>query len=146
MLQTEQAYYQPTPQPPTPFENDLGVFKGDPIFPCTDKEPCDAGWALRVLKSKDISILGAGFYSWFQTYDETCVDSLNCQKVMTQLASNRGGISIRNVVTIGSTYMVESDGSLVKASDNLAVSEHPFWSYITTFDAGNTTDVYLPQI
>jgi hypothetical protein len=72
MIQTEQAYYQPTPKPPEPFKGVVGVFDSDPTFPCTDQEPCDEGWSLRIIDSKTITILGAGLYSWFKTYNEDC--------------------------------------------------------------------------
>jgi len=72
MIQTEQPYYQPTPKPPEPFKDAVGSFNRDPTFPCTDKEPCDEGWAVRVVDSQDITILGAGLYSWFDTYEQEC--------------------------------------------------------------------------
>ena len=143
MLQTEQAYFQPTPNPPAPFGNDLGVFKNDPMFRCTDLEPCDAGWALRIVDSKDITILGAGFYSWFDTYDQTCVGTINCQKVMAELVGNRGGISLQNIITIGSVNMLNADGTLIAAQDN-AVDSYPHWAIITTLNAGILSDVFLP--
>jgi hypothetical protein len=72
MIQTEQPYYQPTPQPPAPFKDAVGSFNGDPTFPCNDTDPCDEGWALRIIDSSDITILGAGLYSWFRTYSQEC--------------------------------------------------------------------------
>ncbi len=72
LLQTEQPYYQPTPPPPKPYENAVGSFNGDPAFACNTTQPCDAGWALRMVGSEDITVFGAGFYSWFKTYSEDC--------------------------------------------------------------------------
>lgn len=72
IIQSEQPYYQPTPKPPEPFKDAVGAFNGDPTFPCTDTEPCDEGWALRVVESSDLHIIGAGLYSWFDTYTQDC--------------------------------------------------------------------------
>ena len=72
IIQTEHPYYQPTPKPPEQFKDAVGKFNGDPTFPCNDTEPCDEGWALRVVESSDITILGAGLYSWFETYTQDC--------------------------------------------------------------------------
>jgi hypothetical protein len=72
MIQSEQPYYQPTPPPPQPYKDAVGSFNSDPTFPCNDTEPCDEGWALRVIDSNDITILGGGLYSWFKTYTQEC--------------------------------------------------------------------------
>ncbi|KAK1750487.1 pectate lyase superfamily protein-domain-containing protein [Echria macrotheca] len=133
IIQTEQAYYQPTPKPPEPFKDAVGSFNGDPTFPCTDTEPCDEGWALRVIESSNIHIIGAGLYSWFDTYTQDCVPESNCQKVMTEFKNNHGGITINNLITIGATNMINADGKLIPSKDNLAVNAHPFWSDIVSY-------------
>jgi hypothetical protein len=72
MIQTESPYYQPKPSVPSPFENALGDMPGDPEFKCTDEEPCDSSWALRIINSTDIMVHGAGLYSWFNDYTRDC--------------------------------------------------------------------------
>lgn len=89
------------------------------------------------------TFLGAGFYSWFDTYDQTCVGTINCQKVIAELVGNRGGISLQNVITIGSVNMLNANGTLIAAKDN-AVDTYPHWAIITTLNAGTLSDVYLP--
>lgn len=161
MIQTEQPYYQPTPKPPEPFKDAVGSFNGDQTFPCTDKEPCDEGWAVRVVDSQDITILGAGLYSWFDTYEQECgtsqllslftspsldygrdgglthlfdqVPKYNCQKVMVEFKENHGGVLVQNLVTIGATNVMSTDGTLIPAEDNVAVHQHPFWSHIASY-------------
>lgn len=135
MIQSEQPYYQPTPAPPAPFESALGVFKGDPAFRCTAEEPCDSGWGLRVVDSRDITILGAGLYSWFSTYAQDCLATSSCQKTMADVSGNLGDIVIHNLVTIGAVNMLRSDKQLITAKDNQAVDFHPFWSQVSSFGA-----------
>ncbi|KAK0624163.1 pectate lyase superfamily protein-domain-containing protein [Immersiella caudata] len=103
MIQTEQPYYQPTPKPPEPFKNAVGIFNGDPTFPCTDTEPCDEGWALRVIESNDITILGAGLYSWFQTYTQECVeDTLPRAMIETATEARRPFVALMTSLTVSS--------------------------------------------
>jgi hypothetical protein len=72
LIQTESPYYQPTPKPPEPFKGAVGAMPGDPPYKCGNDETCDASWALRILNSTDITIQGAGLYSWFSTYSQDC--------------------------------------------------------------------------
>ncbi|XWW97896.1 hypothetical protein V2A60_005892 [Cordyceps javanica] len=126
MIQTESPYYQPNPRPPAPI----------PDATCSGRNTvgCDASWAIRVVESQDITIHGAGLYSWFDTYTQKCVDKLNCQLNLIQFQKNKGGVSIHNLVTIGSANMIEYEGKIIKADENLAVDFHPYWSQIAVFD------------
>ena len=73
MIQTESPYYQPSPQPPAPFQDAIGAIAGDPEFQCSPGEVCcDASWAVLIANSENIFIAGAGLYSWFQAYSQTC--------------------------------------------------------------------------
>src|SRR5438552_3564585 len=68
MIQTESPYYQPTPPPPAPFTNQVGLFPGDPDYTCAPNDEfsgCDESWGLIIRESRDIFIAGAGLYSWF---------------------------------------------------------------------------------
>ncbi len=101
MIQTESPYYQPTPKPPAPFASDVGVFPGDPAFLCNNGgEGCDASWAVRMVESSNITISGAGLYSWFDTYVEKCVDTQNCQISLIDMENNNNGIYIYNLITM----------------------------------------------
>lgn len=60
MIQTESPYYQPAPRAPQPFTP--GVFPADPDFTnCTStSKTCPVSWALRVVDSSSVYLLGAG--------------------------------------------------------------------------------------
>ncbi|PGH35768.1 hypothetical protein GX50_01351 [[Emmonsia] crescens] len=141
MIQTESPYYQPTPKPPAPFEAAVGVFSGDPIYKnCRHGSPgCDASWALRIIESSEIYIAGAGIYSWFTTYTQECIATRTCQNSLIQLEGNGRGVRIHNLITIGATNMIISDGTQVPSQANLAVDYHPYWSQITVIDPLHNT-------
>lgn len=72
MIQTESPYYQAVPPAPQPFGYPL--FPADPEFAncTTTSATCPVSWALRILDSSSIYLLGAGMYnqsglpsSWF---------------------------------------------------------------------------------
>jgi len=63
---------------------------------------------------------------------------------MTQFRNNHGGIQIQNLITIGATNMINADGKLITAKDNLAVNAHPFWSDIVSYSPGGTP-LLVPQ-
>jgi hypothetical protein len=79
MIQTESPYYQPTPNAPQPFRT--GLFPDDPTFAnCTgDSAKCAMSWAVRIVDSSTIYVLGSGLYSWFNKYSQACVLSNDCQ-------------------------------------------------------------------
>ncbi|KAJ5142746.1 uncharacterized protein N7515_001533 [Penicillium bovifimosum] len=80
MIQTESPYYQPVPPAPGPFTP--GTFANDPRF--EDREPnsalCAVSWAVRIIDSSSVWILGSGIYSWFSDYSQDCVGTNNCQQ------------------------------------------------------------------
>jgi hypothetical protein len=97
LVQTESAYYQPTPPPPAPFKDVVGLFPGDPTYQCTagnEFNGCDESWAMIIRQSGDIMIAGAGLYSWFSTYTQTCIDSQACQKALVLLDANAASVRI----------------------------------------------------
>ncbi|EEU35716.1 uncharacterized protein NECHADRAFT_87984 [Fusarium vanettenii 77-13-4] len=77
MIETEPPYYQPVPRAPSRFR--IGHFPDDPSFQdCkTDRVGCYSSWALRIIDSSAIYVLGAGLYSWFSDYDQKCVEEDN---------------------------------------------------------------------
>ncbi|KAL2184729.1 hypothetical protein L209DRAFT_755573 [Thermothelomyces heterothallicus CBS 203.75] len=85
MIQTESPYFQPTPNPPSPFKNAVGAMAGDPAYRCSAGETCDSSWALRIPNPSDIMIYGARLYSWFDTYTQGCLQTLRCQKSLIDL-------------------------------------------------------------
>ncbi|OIW23390.1 pectin lyase-like protein [Coniochaeta ligniaria NRRL 30616] len=141
LLQTESPYYQPTPPPPAPFKAVVGLFPGDPEYKCTPGDEfggCDESWAIMIRQSSDIFVAGAGLYSWFSTYAQTCIDSQACQKALLLLDSNAASVRIEHLVTIGAKYMAVMDGKGIPAAENLNVNSHPFWSQISLLDVSST--------
>ncbi|OAA43363.1 glucan 1,3-beta-glucosidase [Beauveria brongniartii RCEF 3172] len=111
MIQTESPYYQPNPRTP------------DPIPDASGRNPVgrDASRTMRVVESQDITIHGAGLYSWFDTYTQECVDKLNCQFNLIQFRKNKGRVSIHNLVTIGRIAVFDDrqvSGGTCKAVSN----------------------------
>ena len=137
MIQTESPYYQPSPAPPAPFTDALDVFSGDPT--CSSGETgCDAAWALRIIDSSDIVIGGAGLYSWFQAYDESCVNTQNCQLALVEIADDSGGVYLWNLITIGAVSMIVDNSSYptqkIPAINNTNAIDYPWWSIINIYE------------
>ncbi|EPS32683.1 putative exo-beta-1,3-glucanase [Penicillium oxalicum 114-2] len=80
MIQTESPYYQPVPLAPAPFKP--GKFPHDPTFANCDSDSvsCAVSWALRIVDSASIWILGSGLYSWYSDYSQTCLNTNSCQQ------------------------------------------------------------------
>ncbi|KAI0457369.1 pectate lyase superfamily protein-domain-containing protein [Xylaria acuta] len=136
-LQTESPYYQPTPKPPAPFENAVGVFPGDPDYSCngSDVDGCDESWAVIMRGCQNIHVGAAGTYSWFSTYSQDCVDEHNCQKSLWMLDQNYDGNRLENIVAIGAKNIIVSpSGAAVSSDANLAVTSHPQWAHISLYE------------
>jgi Pectate lyase superfamily protein len=136
MIQTESAYYQPTPKPPAPFNGAVGKFIGDPNYDCKggDFDGCDESWAVMMTGSENIHIGGAGTYTWFSTYSQDCVDSHSCQKTLWYVDSNYDNVRLQHVIGIGAKNVMVVDGKGISAADNLATTFHPAWSQISIYD------------
>ncbi|KAI0532057.1 pectin lyase fold/virulence factor [Xylaria digitata] len=136
-LQTESPYYQPTPKPPAPFNNAVGVFPGDPNYSCngSDADGCDESWAVIMRNSQNIHISAAGTYSWFSTYSQDCIDGHACQKALWLLDNNYNGNRLENIVAIGAKNIIVSpSGTAISSDTNLAVTSHPSWAHISLYD------------
>jgi len=122
-IQTETAYYQPNPPATLPFPAVSAL--NDPSFPpgcigTPDMEnPCD-GYGLRIINSQNISIYGAGLYSFFSNYAQTCLATVDCQaSVFSIEGAQVQNLNVYNLNTIGSQSMVTQSGaSLARADDN----------------------------
>jgi hypothetical protein len=108
MIRTESPYYQSTPKPPAPFTS--GKISADPDYnTCKNsngKSGCDSSWVVILKESSDISIAEAGLYSWFNKYDESCVDPRTCQKSLIYMENNGPGIQFLNLVRIFALYTI----------------------------------------
>ncbi|KAL8363406.1 hypothetical protein RB601_009262 [Gaeumannomyces tritici] len=140
IIQTESPYYQPTPNPPAPFESAVGKLAGDPDYSCKAGDEfsgCDESWAVIMRECANIFVAGAGLYSWFSTYSQDCISKHECQKVLMLLEDNHAGVRFHNLITIGAKYMAVMDGKGIKALDYLNVESHPRWSQMTVLDVAN---------
>lgn len=128
MIQTESPYFQETPKAPEPFTSVLGQFTGDPDFKDCDPNDrrCAFSWGVLINKSKDIFVYGAGLYSWFQEYEQTCLETMDCQKKMVQILESTA-IWVYNMATVGVLEML-SGPTVIEAEPNRN-------SYASTFNA-----------
>jgi hypothetical protein len=118
MIQTESPYFQPTPRAPQPFRT--GLFANDPTFadcPSTNGK-CAISWAVRIVDSKTIYMLGAGLYSWFYNYGQTCLQTNDCQTKGFEVQQSYD-IWIYNLCTKAIVEMVSPIGAVpTYARDN----------------------------
>jgi glucan 1,3-beta-glucosidase len=141
MIQTESPYFQGSAntQAPLPFDQVSG-WPADPSWDdCgSATTTCNVAWALIVESSSNIYINGAGLYSWFQNYDETCVNTQDCQQKMIYIY-NSANFWLSNVVTIGAVEMItpaqgNTVNEIVIATNNTQGNQYPWWSVVATYE------------
>ncbi|KAI9855770.1 MAG: hypothetical protein M1824_005843 [Vezdaea acicularis] len=117
LIQTETAYMQSNPNAMVPFKQNPTY--NDPTFSeCKDKVGCPKTWGLRVLDSSDLLVYGAGLYSFFENYDQTCLATESCQENMVSI-ENSTAIHLFGLSTKASTNMVTVNGAgVVDQKDN----------------------------
>ncbi|KAM0211010.1 hypothetical protein ACHAQD_010475 [Fusarium lateritium] len=107
LIQTETPYFQSFPEAPAPFSP--GAFPNDPEFHNCSKtsKTCAMAWALRIIDSSAVHVLSAGLYSFFNRYDQTCLNSgrHDCQDKLFY-AEQSYDVWVQNLVTLGSIEMV----------------------------------------
>ena len=129
-IQTETPYYQSNPDATVPFTSNPKF--NDPVF--SGSSTNNKAWGVRVLKSKDVLIYGAGLYSFFDNYDQTCVPLNNCQDNMVELVASTD-IHLYGLTTKAAVNQVTVDGkSAALDSDN----RNNFGAMISVFDVGGT--------
>ncbi|KAI9760809.1 MAG: hypothetical protein M4579_001439 [Chaenotheca gracillima] len=113
-IQTETPYYQSNPNALTPFKPNTDY--SDPDFSTCTTDGCRKAWGLRVVSSSDVLMYGAGLYSFFDNYDQTCLDTESCQENMVDIQSSK--VHLFGLSTKASTNMVTTPGGVVPQSDN----------------------------
>ncbi|KAH9857052.1 exo-beta-1,3-glucanase [Lenzites betulinus] len=103
LIQTETPYYQPDPAPPAPFS--INSAFNDPSFPSGQT----SAWAVSIANSQDITIFGAGLYSFFQNYAQTCLPSNTCQSQLFDIDTT-SGVSVYSLSTVGVTWSLSVGG------------------------------------
>lgn len=117
LIQTETPYYQDNPNSLTPFTPQTEEWN-DPDFSTCESDSCRKAWGLRVLNSSDTYVYGAGLYSFFENYGQTCLDSEDCQENMVEVDCS--DVKIYGLSTKASMNMITSSsgGSLVPEDEN----------------------------
>ncbi|KUJ15980.1 pectin lyase-like protein [Mollisia scopiformis] len=142
MIQTESPYYQyaAATESPGPFNASVGLFSNDPVFPDASCDAssllCSFSWAVVIEATTNLSIPGAGLYSWFDNYDQSvCVDAQNCQQRLVNNQGSNDQLLIWNLVTIGAVEMLSDTNTdtIIYAKNNTQANIHPFWSVLGAY-------------
>ena len=117
LIQTETPYYQSNPTALTPFTPQPKKWN-DPDFSTCTTASCRKSWGLRVLNSSETYIYGAGLYSFFENYAQTCLNSEDCQQNIVEVDCS--DVHIYGLTTKASVNMVTSSNgkSMVPETPN----------------------------
>ena len=124
------------------------AYGSDPIWDMCGSETttCNMAWALVIHHSQNITILGAGLYSWFQNYNEDCVNSNSCQTRLVNIF-NVASLILNHIITIGAVEIItpaisNTNNEILYASDHIQALEYPWWTAVATyFDSFSAFDV-----
>lgn len=105
LIQTETPYFQSNPDATTPFTSN--ALYSDPVF--SGNASVNKAWGLRIVDSEDVFIFGAGLYSFFDNYDQTCLATESCQDNIVSLEDS-ADVYLYGLSTKASTNMVTVDG------------------------------------
>ncbi|KAJ6093992.1 hypothetical protein N7467_002837 [Penicillium canescens] len=83
LIQSETPYYQSNPTSLTPYTPQDSW--NDPDFSNCTTNSCRKAWGLRVLESSDVFVYGAGLYSFFENYAQSCLNAEDCQENMVEI-------------------------------------------------------------
>jgi len=114
MIQTETPYYQPSMN--TPF---MTSDPRDPQF-CTGDKRCQMSLALNINSSSNVFLYGAGLYSFFNVWGQTCLHTTggpSCQLEMVKIRDSKN-IYVYALNTYGSVYMLTQMETYSQASAN----------------------------
>ncbi|KAL6310407.1 exo-beta-1,3-glucanase [Sparassis latifolia] len=108
-MQTETPYFQPDPAPPAPFTPNPAYLDPEAWF--------GAALALQISSAENILVYGAGFYSFFQNYTQTCEATFSCQMQIVNV-DTLTSVGIYGLQTVDSTYMLSVDDNGVISYTN----------------------------
>eukprot|EP01124_Arcella_intermedia_P022503 TRINITY_DN3361_c0_g1_i2.p1 TRINITY_DN3361_c0_g1~~TRINITY_DN3361_c0_g1_i2.p1 ORF type:complete len:560 (-),score=121.23 TRINITY_DN3361_c0_g1_i2:25-1704(-) len=114
MIQTETPYFQPSTI--TPFQP---THPSDPSY-CTDDPRCNMAYALSIESSSNIYLYGAGLYSFFNIWDQSCLKTMggpSCQLNIVQV-NNSQSVYMYSLSTYGSINMLSPAMPYTLASQN----------------------------
>ncbi|KAG9032270.1 hypothetical protein FRB95_001666 [Tulasnella sp. JGI-2019a] len=140
-IQTETAYYQPSPAAPAPFT--LSTTYNDPTLTAGN-----FGWGSTVLGTSNfIFIYGGGHYNFFNNYDQTCLTTNNCQTSMIKVASTATNIYYYGLSTVGTTYMLSVDSTnVISAAANVNGFQDSFTYWKSSNTGGGQNSVTITSI
>ena len=135
-MQSETPYMQPYPLAPLPYEFNQAY--DDPMFTvCSNGSdsssavPCKDAWGLRIINSKNVLIYGTGLYSFFNDYQQECLNSKDCQENMIHIQGSQ--VQMYAVNTANSVNMlIDDDVGTVIGADNRNWFCDTMSYYITT--------------
>ncbi|CAG7978394.1 unnamed protein product [Penicillium salamii] len=104
LIQSETPYYQSNPTALVPYTPQDSW--NDPDFANCKTASCRKAWGLRVLKSSDVYVYGAGLYSFFENYAQSCLNSEDCQENMVEVDCS--DVKLFGLSTKASVNMVTS--------------------------------------
>lgn len=120
VLQSETPYMQSNPTALSGGFTPSDTYFDPDFRSCNGDAGCEKAWGLRVFASTDILVYGAGFYSFFDNYDQTCLATESCQTNMVSIECS-SEVYLYALSTKASTNMVTVDGTgVVNQSDNMS--------------------------
>ena len=116
-IQTETAYMQSAPDALNAGFTPIDAYR-DPTFATCTSELCKKTWGLRIFESSEVYVYGAGLYSFFDDYQQQCLDTESCQENMVSLECS-SSVYLYGLSTKAATNMVSVNGvSEALQSDN----------------------------
>lgn len=106
-FQTETPYFQPAPNALQPYP--IGQFPADPQFEECIEDSCKMAWGLRIMDSRNVFVYGAGMYSFFDNYAQTCLDPEDCQQRLFRIERSNH-VWVFNIFTKGTREIVSGFG------------------------------------
>lgn len=103
--------FQSNPNALQPFTPSTAF--ADPTFSSCTSNSCKKAWGLRIVSSSGILVYGAGLYSFFENYDQTCLKTESCQENMVSIEQCSGDVYLWGLSTKASTSMVMLDNQSV---------------------------------
>ena len=118
VIQTETPYYQPNPVATVPFIPQTAWTDPNWSFCAKGDARCEMAWGLKISTSTNVLVYGAGIYSFFDNYGQTCVGQQNCQENIVHVLQSEN-VYLMGLSTKASVNMVTMNGvGQVKDADN----------------------------
>ncbi len=120
VIQSETPYMQSNPTALNGGFTPSNTYFDPDFSSCNGNAGCEKAWGLRIFASSDILVYGAGLYSFFDNYDQTCLATESCQVNMVSIECSTE-VYLWALSTKASTNMVTVDGTgVVNQSDNMS--------------------------